>query len=319
MALRHALRGVLPRLRDALTSRAVASRPFGVSRDAREAETTTTTATTAGAAPPASPSSPTTSDDAPPPPRAISPPLAPGQKTRHKTYSVEDAVAKAKASATAKFDETIDVSVRLGVDPKRSDMIVRGVVNLPHGTGKKLKVCVFAEGAHADEARAAGADVVGAEDLIAKIKAGGSGVIDFDKAIAHPSMMPKLGVVARVLGPRGLMPNPKLGTLTTDIAGAVASMRLGRVEFRAEKNAIVHAGIGKASMEASQLAENLAALIAGGMERRPKGMKGAPSQSNYLKGAAVSATMGRGSFRIGKEALAEAAKRHDAGVAKPEE
>ncbi|EEH60123.1 uncharacterized protein MICPUCDRAFT_6958, partial [Micromonas pusilla CCMP1545] len=203
-------------------------------------------------------------------------------KTRHKTYSVEDAVAKAKASATAKFDETIDVSVRLGVDPKRSDMIVRGVVNLPHGTGKKLKVCVFAEGAHADEARAAGADVDGAEDLIAKIKAGGSGVIDFDKAIAHPSMMPKLGVVARVLGPRGLMPNPKLGTLTTDIAGAVASMRLGRVEFRAEKNAIVHAGIGKASMEASQLAENLAALIAGVMERRPKGMKGAPSQSNYL-------------------------------------
>ena len=160
------------------------------------------------------------------------------------TLSVAQAVAAVKAGAKGKFDETIDIAVRLGVDPKRSDMIVAAAANLPHGTGKTVRVCVFAEGEHADEARAAGADVVG-EELINEIKAGGAGAIDFDKAVAHPAIMPKLAAVARVLGPRGMMPNPKVGTLTQDITAAVRAMKAGRVEFRAEKNAIVHASVGK--------------------------------------------------------------------------
>eukprot|EP00227_Mantoniella_beaufortii_P018787 CAMPEP_0197595012 /NCGR_PEP_ID=MMETSP1326-20131121/21870_1 /TAXON_ID=1155430 /ORGANISM="Genus nov. species nov., Strain RCC2288" /LENGTH=357 /DNA_ID=CAMNT_0043161293 /DNA_START=169 /DNA_END=1242 /DNA_ORIENTATION=- len=217
--------------------------------------------------------------------------------------TLADAVAGVKAGAAAKFDETVDIAVRLGIDPRRSDMIVRGVANLPHGTGKKIRVCVFAEGVHADEARAAGADVVGGEELINEIKTLGAGAIDFDKAVAHPDMMPKLSAIARVLGPRGLMPNPKVGTVSSDIKGAVASFRLGRVEFRAEKNAIVHAIVGKASFDQKHLEENISAIMATIMDLRPKLIKGAPSATNYLKGATISSTMGKGSFKIIKEDL----------------
>ena len=241
---------------------------------------------------------------APPPPRRVR-----REKSSEvgKALSVAEAVAGVKAGAKAKFPETVDIAVRLGIDPKRSDMIVRGVANLPHGTGKKIRVCVFAEGEHADEARAAGADVVGGEELINEIKSMGSGAIDFDKAIAHPSIMPKLSGIARILGPRGMMPNPKVGTLTTNITAAVAGMRLGRVEFRAEKNAIVHATVGKANFEDKALEENIAAFMAVIMDLRPKGIKGAPAPSKYLMGATISSTMGKGSYRIKKEALVNAA------------
>ena len=223
------------------------------------------------------------------------------------SLSVAQAVAAVKAGAKGKFDETIDIAVRLGVDPKRSDMIVRGAANLPHGTGKTVRVCVFAEGEHADEARAAGADVVGGEELINEIKAGGAGAIDFDKAVAHPAIMPKLAAVARVLGPRGMMPNPKVGTLTQDITAAVRAMKAGRVEFRAEKNAIVHASVGKNRFDDEKLEENVNAFMAVIAELRPRNVKGAPSATNYLKGASLSSTMGKGSHRIAKEALLKAA------------
>ena len=223
------------------------------------------------------------------------------------TLSVAQAVAAVKAGAKGKFDETIDIAVRLGVDPKRSDMIVRGAANRPHGTGKTVRVCVFAEGEHADEARAAGADVVGGEELINEIKAGGAGAIDFDKAVAHPAIMPKLAAVARVLGPRGMMPNPKVGTLTQDITAAVRAMKAGRVEFRAEKNAIVHACVGKRSFDDEKLEENVNAFMAVIADLRPRNVKGAPSATNYLKGASLSSTMGKGSHRIAKEALVKAA------------
>ena len=215
------------------------------------------------------------------------------------TLSVAQAVAAVKAGAKGKFDETIDIAVRLGVDPKRSDMIVRGAANLPHGTGKTVRVCVFAEGEHAD--------VVGGEELINEIKAGGAGAIDFDKAVAHPAIMPKLAAVARVLGPRGMMPNPKVGTLTQDITAAVRAMKAGRVEFRAEKNAIVHASVGKQSFDDEKLEENVNAFMAVIAELRPRNVKGAPSATNYLKGASLSSTMGKGSHRIAKEALLKAA------------
>ena len=223
------------------------------------------------------------------------------------SLSVAEAIALVKANASATFTETMDIAVSLGIDPKRSDMIVRGVANLPHGTGKKIRVCVFAEGEHADEARAAGADVVGGDELIAEIKSMGVGAIDFDKAIAHPAVMPKLSAIARILGPRGMMPNPKVGTLTANIKEAVAAMRLGRVEFRAEKNAIVHAPVGKLDFDDKKLEENVAAFMAVIMDMRPKGVKGAPSATNYLKGASLSSTMGKGSFKIQKEALVKAA------------
>ena len=244
----------------------------------------------------------------PRPPRRVDTPAKKGaKKSNVPTLTIEEAVAGVKAGALAKFTETVDIAVRLGVDPKRSDMIVRGAANLPHGTGKKVRVCVFAEGEHADEARAAGADVIGGDELIAEIKSAGAGAIDFDKAVAHPSVMPKLGAIARVLGPRGMMPNPKVGTLTTDIAAAVRAMKAGRVEFRAEKNAIVHACVGKTDFDDDKLAENVAHFMAVIMDLRPKGVKGAPSATNYLKGASLSSTMGRGSHRIAKDALVKAA------------
>lgn len=254
------------------------------------------------------------SGEAPPPPRRVVLGTdgkietdATSRPSGAATLTVEQAVSAVKAGARGKFDETIDIAVRLGIDPKRSDMIVRGAANLPHGTGKTVRVCVFAEGEHADEARVAGADLVGGEELINEIKAGGAGAIDFDKAIAHPSIMPKLAAIARVLGPRGMMPNPKVGTLTADITAGVRAMKAGRVEFRAEKNAIVHATVGKASFDDEKLTENVGAFINVIMDLRPRNVKGAPSATNYLKGASLSSTMGRGSHRIAKEALLNAA------------
>lgn len=248
-------------------------------------------------------------EEPPPPPRRLASPKQEGgdKKSRLPSLSIAEAIAGVKANAKAKFVETVDIAVRLGIDPKRSDMIVRGVANLPHGTGKKIRVCVFAEGEQADEARAAGADVVGGEELIAEIKSLGVGAIDFDKAIAHPAIMPKLSAIARVLGPRGMMPNPKVGTLTANITQAVAAMRLGRVEFRAEKGAIVHACVGKVDFEDSQLEENVAAFMSVILDLRPKNVKGAPAASSYLKGASLSSTMGKGSFRIQKDSLVQAA------------
>src|SRR5947209_19054791 len=171
---------------------------------------------------------------------------------RTKLYGLDDAVKLVKSKASAKFDETVELSINLGVDPKHADQMVRGVVNLPNGTGRTLRVAVFARGAKADEARAAGADVVGAEDLVATVQ-GGS--IEFDRCIATPDMMPLVGRLGKVLGPRGLMPNPKVGTVTMDVTAAVKGAKGGSVEFRAEKAGIIHAGVGKASFPAEKLVE----------------------------------------------------------------
>src|SRR6187549_3566840 len=176
---------------------------------------------------------------------------------RTKLYPLAEAVKLVKARAVAKFDETIEVAMNLGVDPRHSDQMVRGVVNLPNGSGRTVRVGVFARGAKADEARAAGADVVGAEDLVEKVN---GGQIDFDRCIATPDMMPLVGRLGKVLGPRGMMPNPKVGTVTMDVAGAVKGAKGGSVEFRVEKAGIVQAGIGKASFQENQLVENIKAL-----------------------------------------------------------
>lgn len=203
--------------------------------------------------------------------------------------SLEEAVKAAKANATAKFDETIDISMNLGVDPRHADQNVRGMVQLPNGTGKAVRVAVFAKGDKAAEAKKAGADIVGDEDLAAKIQ---KGEIDFDRCIATPDMMPLVGRLGQVLGPRGLMPNPKLGTVTPDVAAAVEAAKGGAVEFRAEKAGIVHAGIGKASFSEKQLIENAGAFIQAIMKAKPAGAKG-----NYVKKISISSTMGPG-YRI---------------------
>ena len=200
--------------------------------------------------------------------------------------SVEDAVALIKSNASAKFDETVEISMNLGVDPRHADQMVRGVVNLPNGTGKTVRVAVFARGPKADEATAAGADIVGAEDLMETIQ---SGKIEFDRCIATPDMMPIVGRLGKILGPRNLMPNPKVGTVTMDVAGAVESAKGGQVQFKAEKAGIVHAGIGKASFDAAQLAENLRAFVDAVAKAKPSGAKGA-----YLKGVSISSSMGPG-------------------------
>ncbi|RMD47538.1 MAG: 50S ribosomal protein L1 [Alphaproteobacteria bacterium] len=201
-------------------------------------------------------------------------------------YPVEEAVRLIKENATAKFDETIEVAVNLGVDPRHADQMVRGTVNLPHGTGKPVRVAVFARGAKADEAREAGADVVGAEDLVEQVQAGN---IDFDRAIATPDMMPLVGRLGRILGPRNLMPNPKVGTVTMDVAGAVKAAKGGQVQFKVEKAGIVHAGIGKASFDEKALAENLRAFVDAVNKAKPSGAKG-----TYLKKVSISSTMGPG-------------------------
>lgn len=203
-----------------------------------------------------------------------------------KLYDLNEAVALAKANATAKFDETIEISLNLGIDPRHADQMVRGLISLPNGTGKTLRVGVFARGAKAEEALAAGADVVGADDLAEKIQAGD---IQFDRCIATPDMMGVVGKLGKILGPRGLMPNPKLGTVTMDVKGAITAAKSGQVEFRAEKAGIIHAGIGKASFEADKLVENAKALIDAVQKAKPTGAKG-----TYLQKVALSSTMGPG-------------------------
>ena len=203
-----------------------------------------------------------------------------------KTYSVEDAVKLVKTRATAKFDETIEIAINLGVDPRHADQMVRGVVSLPNGTGRKLRVAVFAKGAKADEALKAGADIVGAEDLAEKVQ---KGEIDFERCIATPDMMGVVGRLGKVLGPRGLMPNPKVGTVTMDVAGAVKDAKGGAVEFRVEKAGVVQAGVGKASFEEKALIENVRIFIDSVMKARPQGAKG-----TYMKKISISSTMGPG-------------------------
>lgn len=191
-----------------------------------------------------------------------------------------------KSMQSAKFDETVDVAVRLGVNPKKSDQMVRGVVSLPHGTGKTVRILVFASGEQEKAAREAGADFVGGDDLVEKIK---GGWLDFDKAIATPDMMGKVGAIARILGPRGLMPNPKVGTVTKDVAKAISEQKAGSVEFRVEKAGIIHCGIGKLSFEATKLEENFTALMDQIVKLKPATAKG-----TYLQATTVSSTMGPG-------------------------
>ncbi len=200
--------------------------------------------------------------------------------------SLEDAVALVKSSSTAKFDETIEVAVNLGVDPRHADQMVRGVVGLPNGTGKTVRVAVFARGAKADEAKAAGADVVGAEDLMETVL---GGKIDFDRCIATPDMMPIVGRLGKVLGPRNLMPNPKVGTVTMDVAQAVKNAKGGEVQFRVEKAGIIHGGVGKASFDAAKLVENIRAFVDAVQKAKPTGAKG-----TYMKKVSISSTMGPG-------------------------
>jgi large subunit ribosomal protein L1 len=197
-----------------------------------------------------------------------------------------EAIGLAKANAKAKFDETIEISMNLGIDPRHADQMVRGVVGLPNGTGKTVRVGVFARGAKAEEALAAGADVVGADELAAAVQ---EGRIEFDRCIATPDMMGLVGRLGKILGPRGLMPNPRLGTVTMDVKGAVTAAKAGQVEFRAEKAGIVHAGIGKASFEDAQLLENARAFIEAIQRAKPTGAKG-----TYVKKVAVSSSMGPG-------------------------
>jgi large subunit ribosomal protein L1 len=203
-----------------------------------------------------------------------------------KAYSLDDAVKLVKERATAKFDETIEVAVVLGVDPRHSDQMVRGVVALPNGSGRTVRVAVFAKGEKAEQAKKAGADIVGAEDL-AEIVQGGK--VDFDRCIATPDMMPLVGRLGKVLGPRGLMPNPKVGTVTPDVAEAVKAAKGGSIEFRVEKAGIVQAGVGKASFTADQIVGNVRALIDAVQKAKPTGAKG-----TYIKKIAISSTMGPG-------------------------
>jgi large subunit ribosomal protein L1 len=205
---------------------------------------------------------------------------------RTKLYALDEAVKLVKERATAKFDETVEVAMNLGVDPRHADQMVRGVAQLPNGTGRTVRVGVFARGAKADEARAAGADVVGAEDLVEQIQ---GGTFDFDRCIATPDMMPLVGRLGKILGPRGLMPNPKVGTVTMDVAAAVKASKGGAVEFRVEKAGIIHAGVGKASFDAKALAENIRALTDAVMKAKPSGAKG-----TFLQRVALSSTMGPG-------------------------
>jgi large subunit ribosomal protein L1 len=205
---------------------------------------------------------------------------------REKLHGVDEAIALAKSGATSKFDETIEVALNLGVDPRHADQMVRGVVTLPKGTGKTVRVGVFAKGAKADEAREAGADVVGAEDLMELVQ---GGTIDFDRCIATPDMMGIVGRLGKVLGPKGLMPNPKLGTVTMNVAQAVKDAKGGQIEYRVEKAGIIHSGIGKASFPAEDLRANFDALVDAIVKAKPSGAKG-----KYVKKVAVSSTMGAG-------------------------
>ncbi|WP_206453986.1 50S ribosomal protein L1 [Aurantimonas marina] len=205
---------------------------------------------------------------------------------RTKLYGLDEAVELLKGRASAKFDETIEVAMNLGVDPRHADQMVRGVVNLPNGTGRTVRVAVFARGDKAEEAKAAGADIVGAEDLVEQVQ---GGTIDFDRAIATPDMMALVGRLGKVLGPRGLMPNPRVGTVTPDVAAAVKASKGGAVEFRVEKAGIVHAGVGKVSFEGKAIAENIRAFADAVQKAKPSGAKG-----NYVQRVAITSTMGPG-------------------------
>jgi large subunit ribosomal protein L1 len=205
---------------------------------------------------------------------------------RGNAYAIEEAVKLIKDLCSSKFDETVEVAMNLGVDPRHADQNVRGVVSLPHGTGKSVRVAVFAKGDKADEAKAAGADVVGAEDLAEQIQAGN---IDFERCIATPDMMPVVGRLGRILGPRGLMPNPKLGSVTNDVAAAIQATKGGQVEFRVEKAGIVHAGVGKTSFDEVALVENVKAFVGAIGRAKPSGAKG-----TYIKRVSLSSTMGPG-------------------------
>jgi large subunit ribosomal protein L1 len=218
---------------------------------------------------------------------------------REKRYSVEEACALVGKTGTKKFDESVDVAIRLGVDPKHAEQMVRGAVVLPHGLGKAVRVAVFAKGDKAKEAEAAGADVVGAEDLAAKVQ---EGWLEFDQAIATPDMMGVVGRLGKVLGPRGLMPNPKVGTVTTDVARAVREIKAGKVEFRAEKAGIVHAPIGKVSFDQKKLKDNVTALLEVIIKAKPAAAKG-----TYLKGVTISTTMGPG-IKLDASAIANTYK-----------
>jgi large subunit ribosomal protein L1 len=205
---------------------------------------------------------------------------------RNKLYALDEALALVKERATTKFDESVEIAINLGVDPRHADQMVRGVCVLPNGTGKSVRVAVFARGDKADEAKAAGADIVGAEELVNEVQ---GGKIDFDRCIATPDMMPLVGRLGKVLGPRGLMPNPKVGTVTPDVASAVRDAKGGAVQFRVEKAGIVHAGVGKTSFEADKLSENIKAIVDAVVKAKPTGAKG-----TYLKRVAISSTMGPG-------------------------
>jgi large subunit ribosomal protein L1 len=205
---------------------------------------------------------------------------------RERSYPLDEAVRLVKGNARAKFDETVEVSMNLGIDPRHADQMVRGLVSLPNGTGKTLRVAVFARGAKAEEALAAGADIVGADDLAERVQAGD---LAFDRAIATPDMMALVGRLGKILGPRGLMPNPKLGTVTMDVRGAVQAAKSGQVEFRAEKAGIVSAGIGKASFDEELLLQNIRAFVDAIQKAKPTGAKG-----NYVQKVALSSTMGPG-------------------------
>lgn len=205
---------------------------------------------------------------------------------RNKLYALKDAVALIRDNAKAKFDETVEIAINLGVDPRYADQMVRGLMSLPHGTGKTLRVAVFARGERAEEAKAAGADIVGDEDLAEKVQAG---QVDFDRCIATPDMMALVGRLGKILGPRGLMPNPKLGTVTMDVKSAVTAAKSGQVEYRAEKGGVIHAGVGKVSFSTENLLENIRAFVDTVQKARPTGVKG-----TYMKKIYLSSTMGPG-------------------------
>ncbi|MHA1560435.1 MAG: 50S ribosomal protein L1 [Alphaproteobacteria bacterium] len=205
---------------------------------------------------------------------------------REKLYDLNEAINMVRDRATAKFDETVELAMNLGVDPRHADQMVRGVCQLPNGSGRKVRVAVFARGDKADEAKAAGADIVGAEDLVETVQ---KGTIDFDRCIATPDMMPLVGRLGKVLGPRGLMPNPKVGTVTPNVAGAVAAAKGGAIEFRVEKAGIIHAGVGKVSFTAAALAQNIKAFTDAVQKAKPSGSKG-----TFVRRVAISSTMGPG-------------------------